>query len=314
MASLAMPKSRFLVPLLLGVAVAVPALAQPPAERPLTRYPPNNPVRCEQTKDLEVAQSHFVIGEKAHENGDYDTAAREFAASYEADCTKHDLLIIISRTHEKASTKDTARHLFEAALALETYLERVKDDAKTKERKDLVASLRRRAQEADAKARASASASASATPTATATTTATADRPARPIYPWIVVGAGGALVVGGAITWGIGNANKPDGCSFSSNTCSFDAYKDAGIEIDSSGKQTNAKYRQAQQDAGNAKGLATAGVVLMTLGAVAAAGGVVWYFAQPEGDQGKTHASGARPRVSPAVGPGFAGVQASGAF
>ncbi len=314
MSSSAMSKTRFLLPLLFGVAIAVPALAQPPAERALTRYPPNNPVRCEQTKDLKVAQSHFVIGEKAHEKGDYDTAAREFAASYEADCTKHDLLIIISRTHEKASTKDTARHLYEAALALETYLDRVKDDAKTKERRDLVATLRRRAQEADAKARLNPSTSASTSPTATATATATPDRPGRPIYPWIVVGAGGALVVGGAITWGVGNANKPDGCSFSTNTCSFDAYKDAGIVTDSNGKQTNAKYQQAQQDAGNAKGLATAGVVLMALGALTAAGGVVWYLTMPEADATKTRTARARPLVSPAVGPGFAGVQVGGAF
>lgn len=305
-------QKHFLLPSLFAVAVAVPALAQPSGEK-LTAYPPNNPARCEQTKDVDVAQSHFVIGEKAYQKGDFETAAKEILASYEADCTKHDLLVILSRAHERASTKDASRHLHEAAYALEVYLDRVRDDPGARERREQIARLKKAAAEADAKAKAT------ATATATVTTTPPAERKEHTVAPWIVTGVGGAVLLGGAITWGVGNANKPTGCEFGTGACNKTSYPsdpaNGDPDVPDPSKPntlTNKRYQQAQQDAGNAKGLAVAGVVMMGVGAVGVLGGLVWHFLEPTDAPSTT--GKVKPALSSAAGPGYAGLQLGGSF
>ena len=54
------------------------------------------------------------------------------------------------------------------------------------------------------------------------------------------------------------------------------------------------------------------GGVVAGVGAVALAGGLIWYFVQPR--SAETAGSLLKPNVTPAVTPGFAGLALSGAF
>jgi hypothetical protein len=62
----------------------------------------------------------------------------------------------------------------------------------------------------------------------------------------------------------------------------------------------------------DARKKAATGGVLMGVGAAGVAGGLVWYFVQPR--QAVTTGTLLKPRVTPSVSPGFAGVALSGTF
>ncbi|HEX7663503.1 MAG TPA: tetratricopeptide repeat protein, partial [Polyangiaceae bacterium] len=99
------------------VAVAVPAVAQQPAAAPpLTNYP-----ACTTTPsrdDSDVAHGAYIAGKRSFDENDYPTAIQYFKDALRRDCTKYELLNIISRAYELKGDRP------EAINALETYVKR----------------------------------------------------------------------------------------------------------------------------------------------------------------------------------------------
>ncbi|MGH7285479.1 MAG: hypothetical protein ACRELY_28490, partial [Polyangiaceae bacterium] len=84
-----------------AVALSVPALAQTAGSAgstPLTVYPActSQPSK----DDSEVAHGAYIAGKRAFDENDYPTAIQYFKDAYRRDCTKYELLNIISRSYE----------------------------------------------------------------------------------------------------------------------------------------------------------------------------------------------------------------------
>src|SRR5689334_17787333 len=104
--------------LLVTVATTVPALAQPAAGA-------GYPAACAGTSvpqaKSDEAHAFYGAGRALYDEGNYDAAIAQFREAYKRDCSKHDLLVIISRSYELKGDRAEAIH------ALEVFLERVKD-------------------------------------------------------------------------------------------------------------------------------------------------------------------------------------------
>ena len=84
-------------------------------------------------RESERAHTIYQAGKVQYDDKNYDAAIAQFRDAYKRDCSKHDLLIIISRAYELKGDKA------EALRALETYVERVPnspdiDDAQERDR------------------------------------------------------------------------------------------------------------------------------------------------------------------------------------
>jgi hypothetical protein len=113
------------------------------------------------------------------------------------------------------------------------------------------------------------------------------------VAPWVLAGAGGAVLVTGAVLLAVGSgdvssANKacPDRSACPSSTVA------------------------AQGNRGRA--LETAGVVVGIAGIAGIAGGLVWHFADSKSRSSAT--AGLTTSLSPVVAPRFAGVALGGSF
>jgi hypothetical protein len=119
------------------------------------------------------------------------------------------------------------------------------------------------------------------------------------IPPWIVVGAGGIAIIVGVVV--IATAPKaPEGCSASSETCT----KIANEPPDA--------FAKRQEEAGKAKNQPIYGGITIGGGAVLVVGGLLWHFLEPTGPVEKT--GSLKPKLSPQVAPGFAGMSLGGSF
>lgn len=280
-----------------AVAVAVPALAQPSADK-LTTYP-----SCAgRSPKPDEGNAAYLLGKKRYDARDFDKALELFMEAYNYDCGKHDYLIIISRTHELMAAKgETVRHLKEAHHALEVYYERMKqepdDDGKTR-----LNALKADIRAAEQKAAAAASASASASSTSTAPPPKT-DGGHTP-WPWIPVGIGGASIVTGAILVPVGLLALPEGCSFSTGKCTPQPNDLNG-----------AVRKERTEEAGNAKGKVLFGFGFIGGGIVAVAGGLIWHFLEPtDASPSASTSRRDKPMIVPTIGSGFAGVNVGGRF
>lgn len=292
--------SLFLV--LLGVAAAVPALAQPsPA---VTEYPacPDPPPRLSQA-ELDAAHAVYLAGKAAYDEADYQKAVDNFQDAYRRDCSKVALLDYIARAYQARGNQAEAVH------ALETYLQR---NPKAPDAEQ----VQRRIQ--NLKAQMATGSTATVSPTATATTTSTATATAtataaptdtttpppppaggHTLPPWIVVGVGGAALVTGGILVGVGQSKV----SQSKAGCPADLSQCVPRTVTPG---ANPQDRQSLNNSGTA--LSNVGVGLLVGGGVAIAGGLVWHFMEPTGAKKKKAA------LTPQVGPGYAGLSLSGQF
>jgi hypothetical protein len=279
--------------LLLVVATSVPALAQqtgPSTSPSKTEYP--SCVGKEVTKaDSEAAHRKYLAGKDDYDEGKYDSAITIFQDAYKKDCTKHELLVIISRAHE------LNHNLSEAVRALEIYLERNPSSSEAQTHRNKIKNLQDRLAEERKKA--------AATPAPTATGTAGGPTPSagepqgHTIYPWIVVGVGGAAIVTGAVLVVIGASNFPENCTFSTNACNPNPNETTESE----------SYKQRRNDAGSAKGAQIGGMITLAGGAALVVGGLIWHFLEPTGPK-----ESAKTKVQPQLGPGFAGLGLTGRF
>lgn len=285
---------------LAAVGTAVPALAQQPNAKGGTEYPAcNHPVSND---DSEAAHKKYIAGKSAYDDSRWDVAIARFREAYQKDCTKHELLVILSRAYE-------FNHDFvEAIRALETYLDRVKDPPDEQTYRNRLKTLREKlaAQQSSASATTS---SAPPAPPPTATTTAPPPPPPRgemrehTALPWIVVTLGGAIAVTGIILL-VAAPPLPPNCNASSNICNRTESTVNGVVV----KESDSQLANDQDRAKTHQGLSTGGLVCIIGGVAIAGGGVLWHFLEPTGSQT------GKPKVVPTVAPGYGGVALGGSF
>ncbi len=280
-----------------SLLLAGDARAQGGAHAPLTSYPPCTMKPTAQ--DSEAAHSAFLLGKRFFEEADYASASHNFMDAFKLDCTKPELLLNIARATELLGDRAEAIH------ALETYLQ-----VGTALSPDDRAQYQRRIDNLKAAMNAQASTAPAATPPAPAPVPQAAPAPAaaapeerhHTIWPWIVVGAGGAAVVSGVIVFFVGNGdiNKAEN-TCPGGVCPNPAARNATI--------TAAQVTAAEDLNSKGDGLRTAGSVVFWSGIAVAGGGLLWHFLEPTGPSGANKAS-----LTPSVGPGYAGLAAVGTF
>ncbi len=300
-------RTKSLFACLLGVALAVPAIAQSGS---VTQYPtcPDPPPRLSKA-ELEAAGASYHVGVEAFDNGDYRKALDNIKDAFKRDCTKVQLLEQLASIYAALGDRPEAIH------ALETYLQRnpKAGNAETIQNRiqNLKALMAQSAPTTTGSATSSATATVSAVPTvtATATTTTTASVEVRghTIAPWIVVGAGAAAAIAGGILLGVGQGYITEahaGCP----TPFVAAQCVPLVTPPPNYNENNTTTRSDVQSRGVT--LADAGWVIGGVGLAAIIGGIVWHFLEPTGPvEAKASAS-----LTPIVGPGFAGLSFGAKF
>lgn len=266
--------------LLLAAATSVPAFAQPPSSA-ARRYP----AACTDVAPAESDRAHtlYQAGKAYYDDANYDAAITQFIEAYKKDCTKHDLLIIISRAYELKAERPAA------VDALEEYLRRVPNSPDAQQHKTRIGNLRKQI------------AAQPAPPVASAVPT---QEPPSEVQehtaaPWIVVGLGGAAVVAGVVVLATA-PSLPENCFASTKTCTMMP------------GEPQADFDDRQKRAGASQTQPTVGAVVLGIGGALVVGGLLWHFLEPTGPVEKT--AKAKPRVEPRVGPGFAGLSLGGTF
>jgi hypothetical protein len=276
---------------LVGMAFAVPALAQSPS---------TYPAACDASKvskvDVERAHTVFLSGKGFLDESNYDKAISYFKDAYSIDCSVHGILPIIATAYERKGDKAEAIH------ALGEYILRVPNtpDREVIERR--IRNLREQlAQERPTATGVATAPTATTTGVPSATTTApTASTGAPPppsivehsAAPWVLVGVGGALVVTGALLLVVGSGKV----STANSTC-----------------PGHTGCAQSVADSGNAgRTMETVGIIGGVAGIVGVGAGLVWHFT--EGGAAQTASTSPRPYVTPVVTPGFAGMSLGGSF
>ena len=248
--------------------------------------------------DVKAAKGAFQAGQASFDEGDYQRAITYWEDAYRRDCTAHAMLLNLARVYELADNKE------QAVLALETYLQR---DPETPKRNQIQRRIDVLKQKIEAE---KASPEPTPTPTPTAAPTATAPPPTpvepppepeaegqRPITPLVVAGGGVVVGVVGAILAASAASDVKDWEKKCPNRICSSEFDPA--------------------DANSARTRQTAWTVVTVVGAAAAIGGTVWYFLsprEPAEQAGRAAPRTSWPSVEPAFGPGYAGLQLSGAF
>jgi hypothetical protein len=306
------PRKTLLVLSLVGIAAAVPALAQQPS---------SYPAACESSKvskgDVDRAHTVFLSGKGFLDEANYDKAISYFKDAYSIDCSVHGILPIIATAYERKGDKA------EAIRALEEYVKRAPNasdreiiERRMKNLRDQLAQEHPTATAPTATTTSTVAAvptgtgtpAATVEPTATApTSTVTSSGPQHGVLPWVVVGIGGAMAITGGILFGIGASDVSSAEKF----CPVHENCPAGTPA-------------SAVDQGNkGRGEETAGIVVGAIGIAGVAGGLVWHFMEPQagaGATGRAAAPGAagasigQAHLQPVVAPGFAGLSVGGAF
>jgi hypothetical protein len=316
---------RFFPFVVLGaVALAVPAVAQTNAApgasttTALTTYPACSTQPSKD--DSEVAHGAYIAGKRAFDENDYPTALQYFRDALKRDCTKYELLNIISRAYELQGNRP------EAINALQVYLKHAPaNDPGAEAIQRRIVNLKSLQDAADASAKAAATAtgsasvsptaSASAQPSATSTSAPPPETPARghTIAPWILAGAG-VVAIGVGIPLAIIGSNNI--------TSADNQITGLGCALSDTGQNTCAPGapQQTRDQAGNlANGPRTNGSIeegigfaLIGVGAAAVVGGLVWHFVEPTGPADTSQK--AKLTVRPDSRPGYQGLSLVGTF
>lgn len=237
----------------------------------------------------------YIQGKVYYDDGDYNKAIPRFKEAYKTDCTKHELLVIISRSYELKGDKR------EALVALETYVERVPTSPDLQTHQNRIANL---------KAGLAAEKKDPPPPPPPSGDGAGATPPGQPpppagearghtVYPWIVVGVGGLVAAAGGVLFGVGIGQTPSDCGLFSRTCGASTPADPN------------RNARLTEEANAAAPAVNAGLGMLIGGVLVAGGGLVWHFVEPTGPSA---AAATRLRVSPAVTPGYAGLGLSKRF
>jgi hypothetical protein len=289
--------------LFMGMVAAVPAMAQSPSAYPAA---------CDASKvsktDVERAHTVFISGKGFLDEANYDKAISYFKDAYSIDCSVHGILPIIATAYERKGDKAEAIH------ALEEYLQRVPNapdhdviERRIRNLKDQLAQEKPTAT-AVAVPPTTAAPTPAAVPSATAPVVVEPTATAAPTYsgsaaippteggpkaaPWVVVGAGGALLVTGAVLLAVGSGDV----SSADKSCS-----------------THMQCATSVADQGNrGRGLETVGVVVGIAGIAGVAAGLTWHFVDAKSHAGSSASRGTK--LTPVVTPTFAGLALGGSF
>lgn len=275
------------------------------ADAPPLVYPSGSCVVTEESAS--AARSAIALGKSFSDEGNYDEAVRNFLIAYKKDCERHTFLPLLAGVLEKQSNYE------EAIRALRLYLERQRDisagDRATTESKiKNLQGLRDKQKKAIADAAASAAAQQpSAPPREVVVREHTA-------APWLVFGVGVAALGTGIVLAAAGPA-IPRLCDGAADgTSSKDAKGEpACLADDTLPLASQESERQSRaNDAGLARGVQIAAPITIIGGAVLMVGGLAWHFLEPTGPVVKE--AKLRPKLSPTVAPGYAGLSLGGSF
>lgn len=298
-----------------SLCAAAPTGASPqpvtPAQSLSPTYPTCPPGKVVSKDDSDEAHYRYKAGKLEYDEANYSTAIARFLAAYNLDCTKHELLVIISRSFDLADNKA------EAIRALELYLERATvSPVEATSIRARIANMKKQLAEKPA----TTPPPVVTTPPPASSSSGSPPPPPPPVetrehtvYPWLVVGTGGLAVATGLVLYVVGGQTLPDNCDASTGKCS-EPNPPAGESTEQK-QRREAQEQSTREKAGTAKGLKTGGLVTVVGGAVLVAGGLVWHFLEPTGPVEKSAKSGSRrPNITPALAPGYAGLEIGGRF
>lgn len=266
----------------LALAISAPAFAQPAKEC-------NKPVS---QADSEAAHQKYIAGKVEYDEGNYDVAIRRFKEAYGLDCTKHDLLVIISAAYEKKGDRA------EAIKALEDYVRLVPTSPEINTYKARIENLKRQLAASQPPPQQPPSTS-QPPPSPPVEPPPPADSPSEERghtpYPWILVGAGAvALAVGIPIV--LTAPKRPDNCNPDTQECT----RQPG--------QSDDDLREDRERAARAKDMPVIGATVAGIGGALVIGGLLWHFLEPTG--AKKEAA----RIRPIVTPSYGGLSFAGSF
>ena len=281
---------------LVGSAVVLaPALAH--AEDEPKAYP--ECTKAPTDSETAAAKGAYQAGNASFDEADYPRAITYWEDAYRRDCTANLLLKNLARAYELYGQKR------QAVVSLETFLVREPSSSDKEQIQRRIEVLKK--QIAAEKATPAVGPVTPVTPVTTPSTTppqpvtgtsAGDSGGHRPIAPLIVAGAGGVITIVGAVVF----AKAAKDVSDFEDKCPDHM---CGVGADKT---------KLANDANAARNRKIIGGVTMGVGVAALAGGLVWYFVSSP--TGGTQSAGtlSKPRLTPEVTPGFAGLALSGAF
>ena len=278
---------------LLGSAlVFAPALAH--AEDEPKPYP--ECTKAPSDAETAAAKGAYQAGNASFDEADYPRAITYWEDAYRRDCTANLLLKNLARAYELYGQKR------QAVVALETYLVREPTTGDKDQIQRRIEVLKKQI----AAEKAAPPPTGATPPVAPVVPVAppppepapTAHTGKRSIAPLIVAGAGGVVLIVGAVVYAGGAKD-------------VNHYESLCMNHNCTGTPTMSAV--SEQNAANAaRNKKIAGGVVTGVGAAVLAGGLIWYFVQPRAAE--TTGTLLKPNVTPAVTPGFAGLALSGAF
>lgn len=276
--------------LLAAVTLATTLATTLASERSAFAQTKDYPAACASVPATESDRAHtlYSAGKAYFDDGNYEQAIAQFREAYKKDCTKHEVLIIVSRSYELHNERA------EAIKALELYLERSPNAPDTQQQKTRIENLKREL----AKERAAAAAAAAG--------------PAAPkqeirehtIPPWIVVGLGGAAIITGVVVVVAIAPDLPAGCNSDNASCAKDP----------AGRETKEAFEKRQEKAGRAVDQPLYGALAIGGGAILVAGGLLWHFLEPTGPVEAAPNAKLKPKLRPQIGQGYGGLSLGGTF
>lgn len=280
---------------LVGGAIAfAPALAR--AEDEPKAYPECTKAPTE--SETAAAKGAYQAGNASFDEADYPRAITYWEDAYRRDCTANLLLKNLARAYELYGQKR------QAVVALETFLVRepASPDKEQIQRRIEVLKKQISAESAIAPA----TTTPASTPSVASNTAPQQPLPAadtapsgkRPVLPLIVAGGGAVVLIVGLAMYAPAAKDVKH-------------YEDLCPESNGENK-CGVGNDEIANKANSAQHKKIAGAVIAGVGAATLAGGLVWYFVQPR--LRETAGTLLRPRVTPAVSQGFAGLSLSGAF
>lgn len=239
------------------------------------------------------ARSHFRLGRQLYDEGRFADAAREFEIAYGLS-GRAQLLYNVYLGHRDA------QHTEKAAAALRGYLSAIPEapgrehlEARLGALEATLATERAEAERNRAAAAEAAQAQAQAEARARAAEAAAQPDASRPIWPWFVVGAGAAAIVGGGV---LGALATSDGDTLR-QSCVLDS-SDGGVEAPLQPGDACASSIGLDDERSRIQGQALLGDVLWIGGAAVATTGLLLAFLLPDEEPDMTS-----PVVSAGCGP-----------